>query len=116
MLGSKVVEVYPHDPMTHKAQCGWSPYDRWNLLRRKRSTSASNPPETRFMLRDYPDPVAIIETIGAASERYNYDSFGPLRFVITSFVTQTTSECARDFAQHGGFKGAESDVNTFYQF
>src|SRR5690606_21162094 len=56
----------------------YSPYDRWNLIRRRRSVSSTFD-ETRYVLRDYLDPVAIIQTDGTVDERYGYDAFGPVR-------------------------------------
>ncbi|MBK1884294.1 RHS repeat-associated core domain-containing protein [Luteolibacter pohnpeiensis] len=78
----------------------WSPYDRWNLLRCKRSTSASNLAETRFVLRDYLDPVVIIETTGAVSDCYSYDAFCPMRIMNARSVTQTTNEYAWELLFH----------------
>ncbi|MBK1880990.1 RHS repeat-associated core domain-containing protein [Luteolibacter pohnpeiensis] len=93
-LGSTVVGAYTYDAMT----------------RRVRKTAAS---ETRFVLRDYLDPVAIIDTTGAVTERYGYDAFGPARIMNASFVTQTSSECAWKFLFHGEFKDGESELYNY---
>src|SRR5690606_33390917 len=85
----------------------YSPYDRWNLIRRRRSVSSTFD-ETRYVLRDYLDPVAIIQTDGTVDERYGYDAFGPVRIMDRDFDDRGSSVCAWNWLFHGEFIDTET--------
>jgi len=86
-----------------KAQYIWNPADRWDLLCRKRSVSGVLD-EIRFVLRDYLDPVAIINESAIVTERYRYDAFGPVSILTEEFSPRTTSECDWNFLYHAEFQ------------
>jgi RHS repeat-associated protein len=85
-----------------KAQSVWNPADRWDLIRRKRSTTGT-PDEIRFVLRDYLDPAAIINESGTVTERYRYDAFGPVTVLAPDFSVRANSECGWNFLYHAEF-------------
>lgn len=96
-----------------KADYVFSPFDRWNLIRRRRVTSGSAFNETRFVLRDYLDPVAIISTTGSVEERYGYSAFGSVRFMNANFGTLSSSGCDWTWLFHGEFIDAESGLYNY---
>jgi RHS repeat-associated protein len=99
-----------------KAQYVWSPLDRRTLIRRKRSISGTLD-ETRFCLRDYLDPVAIIDSSGAVEERYGYDAFGKLRIMEPDFDPRTTSVCEWNWLFHGELIDGETSLYNYgYRF
>ncbi|MDB4526773.1 RHS repeat-associated core domain-containing protein, partial [bacterium] len=85
----------------------YNPADRWNLIRRK-YTDSSPLDTTHYVLRDFLDPVAIINTSGVVQERYGYDAFGPVRFMDAGFATLTNSAHGWNWLFHGEFL----DTNT----
>ena len=94
----------------------YSPTDRWNLIRRRRSVSGTLN-ETRFVLRDYLDPVAIITAAGVVDERYGYEAFGPVRVMDANFATRSSSTCAWNWLYHGEFLDGESGMYDYgYRF
>jgi RHS repeat-associated protein len=97
-----------------KAQYVWSPSDRWTMIRRKRSVDDTLD-ETRFVLKEYLDPAAIVSTAGTVEERFSYDAFGPVRFLDASFVPLpgNTSACAWNFLFHAEFIDAESGLYNY---
>jgi RHS repeat-associated protein len=94
--------IEEHEDSTVKEQHTWSPLDRWTLIRRKRSVSGELD-ETLFCLRDYLDPVAVVDGSGEVVERYGYDAFGPVRYMDAEFATITTSTVDWNFLFHGEF-------------
>jgi YD repeat-containing protein len=66
----------------------YNPADRWNLIRRRWSQSSSLD-KTQFVLRDFLDPVAVVDEFGIVEERYGYDAFGPVRFMAPDFGDRT---------------------------
>ncbi|MCU0797808.1 MAG: hypothetical protein MUF31_17945 [Akkermansiaceae bacterium] len=73
--------------------------------------------ETRFVLRDYLDPVAILTPAGVLDERYDYEAFGPVRVIDANFATRSSSTCARNWLYHGEFRDGESGMYDYgYQF
>jgi RHS repeat-associated protein len=94
------------------AQYVWNPADRWDLIRRRRSV-AGTLDETRFVLRDYLDPAAIINPGGVVTERYRYDAFGPAAVLAPDFSARTTSECAWTFLYHAEFQDAETGLYNY---
>ncbi len=95
-----------------KVEYVWNPSDRGNLIRRRRSTSGSLD-ETRYVLRDYLDPVAIIDVSATVIERYGYDAFGPARIMNASFAARSSSACAWDFLFHCEFLDPESGLYNY---
>jgi RHS repeat-associated protein len=95
-----------------KADYVWNPSDRWNLIRRRRSVSGSLD-ETRYVLRDYLDPVAIIDASATVIERYGYDAFGPVRIMDAGFAARSSSACAWVFLFHCEFLDAESGLYNY---
>jgi len=92
------------------------PGERRNLIRRRRSLSGTLN-ETRFVLRDYLDPVAIITSAGVVDERYGYEAFGPVRVMDANFATRSSSTCAWNWLYHGEFLDGESGMYDYgYRF
>ena len=101
-----------------QAQYVWSPLDRWTLIRRKRSVGGTLD-ETKFVLKDYLDPTAIISTAGTVEERFSYDAFGPVRFLDASFVPRSgnTSAYLWTFLFHAEFIDDDSGLYNYgYRF
>jgi RHS repeat-associated protein len=73
-------------PTAVDCQYTWGIRDRWDLVRRKRSTGGGFLNETFFSLRDYLDPVAIVGEDGLVKERYAYDAFGAARTLSPDFT------------------------------
>jgi RHS repeat-associated protein len=94
------------------AQYTWNPNDRWNLIRRKRSAGGTLN-ETHFVLRDYLDPVAIINPSGTVEERYGYDAFGPIRVMEEDFDPRSTSSYAWSWLFHGEFADRENSLYNY---
>jgi RHS repeat-associated protein len=97
---------------TVMAQYVWNPADRWDLIRRRRSV-AGTLDETRFVLRDYLDPAAIINPGGVVTERYRYDAFGPAAVLAPDFSARATSECAWNFLYHAEFIDALTGLYSY---
>jgi RHS repeat-associated protein len=73
--------------------------------------------ETRFVLRDYLDPVAILTAAGVVDERYGYEAFGPVRVMDANFATRSSSTCAWNWLYHGEFLDGESGMYDYgYRF
>ncbi|MCU0796737.1 MAG: hypothetical protein MUF31_12480, partial [Akkermansiaceae bacterium] len=73
--------------------------------------------ETRFVLRDSLDPVAILTAAGVLDERYGYDAFGPVRVMDANFATRSNSSCAWDWLYHGEFLNGKSGMYDYgYRF
>jgi len=97
---------------TPDRQYTWGLRDRWDLLRRKRSTT--NPlDETLYVLRDYLDPVAIADAAGNVVERYAYDAFGNVRFLDQNYGSRSNSSYAWDFLFHGEFRDPETQLYNY---
>jgi RHS repeat-associated protein len=94
-------------------QYTWGLRDRWDLLRRKRSTGSSSLNEVHFCLRDYLDPVAIVGTDGIVKERYAYDAFGNVRFLAPDYSTRSSSSFAWEFLFHAEFRDADSELYNY---
>ena len=90
-----------------KAQYVWNPGDRWTLIRRKRSVSGTLD-ETLYCLRDYLDPVAVVDGWSVVQERYGYDAFGKARIMDPNFATIGSSSFAWNWLFHGEFQDAET--------
>ena len=95
-----------------KAQYVWNPADRWDLIRRRRSV-AGTLDETRFVLRDYLDPAAIINPGGVVTERYRYDAFGPATVLAPDFSVRAASECGWNFLYHAEFIDALTGLYNY---
>ena len=97
-----------------KAQYVWSPLDRWTPIRRKRSVGGTLD-ETKFVLKDYLDPTAIISSAGTVDERFSYGAFGPVRFLDASFVplSGNTSAFAWTFLFHAEFLDTDSGLYNY---
>jgi RHS repeat-associated protein len=103
---------------TVRAQYVWSPLDRWTLIRRQRSVSLPLD-ETKFVLKDYLDPAAIVAPDGTVNERFSYDAFGPVRFMDVSYTPRSgnTSAYAWTFLFHAEFIDSESGLYNYgYRF
>jgi RHS repeat-associated protein len=94
----------------------FNPADRWNLIRRRRATGPDTGlDETRYVLRDFLDPVAIITTSGTVDERYAYDAFGPVQILAEDFTERTTSTCEWNWLFHGEFMDETGLYNYGYR-
>jgi RHS repeat-associated protein len=90
----------------------WGVRDRWDLVRRKRSTSGTLD-ETLYVLKDYLDPVAVVDGTGALVERYAYDAFGAVRFLAPDYSSRSSSSYAWDFLFHAEFQDQDT---KFYNY
>ena len=79
----------------------WNPTDRWTLIRR----------DSTYVLKDYLDPVAIINSDADVLERYGYDVFGPVTFMDADFSTISVSAYNWNFLFHAEFM--ESDTGLY---
>jgi RHS repeat-associated protein len=81
------------------------------------SGAAGTLTDTHFCLKDYLDPTALITPAAAVVERFSYDAFGPVRFMDSSFVTQSSSSYAWTFLFHAEFIDSESGLYNYgYRF
>jgi RHS repeat-associated protein len=94
------------------AQYVWSPLDRWTMIRRKRSV-AGTLDETRYVLKDYLDPAAVIDTSAAVVERFGFDAFGPVRFMDAAFAPRAASTTGWNFLFHAEFLDADSGLYNY---
>jgi RHS repeat-associated protein len=94
----------------------YNPADRWNLIRRRRTTGETPLNETRFVLRDYLDPVAIVTDDGEVDERYSYDAFGPVRIMDKDYGPRTSSDCEWTWLFHGEFIDETGLYNYGYRY
>lgn len=78
----------------------YNPADRWNLIRRK-YTDSTPLDTTHYVLRDFLDPVAIVNTSGAVQERYGYEAFGVVRYMTGVFGDLTSSAHEWTWLFHG---------------
>ena len=93
----------------------WGLFDRWNLIRRKRTTSSLFD-ETRWVLKDYLDPVALVKIVSSAAvvdERYGYDAFGAVNLMTASFAPRASSVCDWNFLFHAEFKDLETGLYNY---
>ena len=82
------------------------------MIRRKRSV-AGTLDETRYLLKDYLDPAAVIDTSAAVVERFGYDAFGPVRFMDAAFATRAASTTGWNFLFHAEFLDADSGLYNY---
>jgi RHS repeat-associated protein len=82
------------------------------MIRRKRSV-AGTLDETRYLLKDYLDPAAVIDTSAAVVERFGDDAFGPVRFMDASFATRTASALDWSFLFHAEFQDTDSGLYNY---
>jgi RHS repeat-associated protein len=94
------------------AQYVWSPLDRWTMIRRKRSV-AGTLDETRYVLKDYLDPAAVIDTSAAVVERFGFDAFGPVRFMDAAFAPRAASTTGWNFLFHAEFLDTDSGLYNY---
>ena len=87
----------------------WNPMDRWDLILRERPAAS----ETLYVLKDYLDPVAIIDTTGAVVERFGYDAFGPVRFMEADYSARATSAHDWNFLFHAEFTDAATGLYNY---
>jgi RHS repeat-associated protein len=89
------------------AEYVWSPLDRWTLIRRDRGG------EEHYVLKDYLDPSAIIDTSANVIERFGYDAFGSVRFMDDSFAPQAGSAADWNFLFHAEFLDNDSGLYNY---
>ena len=87
----------------------WNPQDRWDLILRERPAAT----ETLYVLKDYLDPVAIINTSGTVVERLGYDAFGPVRFMDGEYSARSTSAHDWNFLFHAEFIDTDSGLYNY---
>ena len=114
--GQQVTEwVYGVDPAKGSAlYSNRLVYQKKYPDRRKRSVGGTLD-ETKFVLKDYLDPTAIINSTGTVDERFSYDAFGPVRFLDASFVplSGNTSAFAWTFLFHAEFLDTDSGLYNY---
>jgi RHS repeat-associated protein len=89
------------------AEYVWSPLDRWTMIRRNRGS------EEYYVLKDYLDPSAIINTSGIVIERFGYDAFGPVHFMDDDFEPLTASAAAWNFLFHAEFLDEDTGLYNY---
>ena len=92
----------------------WNPADRWNLIRYRYTPSGNGPPtQTRYVLKDGLDPVAVIDDTGTVKERARYEAFGSVTFMNANFVDKTSSSEEWNFLFHGEILDGESGLYNY---
>jgi RHS repeat-associated protein len=94
-------------------QYTWGLRDRWDLLRRKRSTGGASLSEVHFCVKDYLDPMAIVGTDGLVKERFAYDAFGNVRFLASDYSSRSGSSFDWEFLFHAEFRDAETHLYNY---
>jgi RHS repeat-associated protein len=92
----------------------WGALGRWDLVRRRFDTG-SGLAQPLFVLKDYLDPVAIVDNAGAVVERYSYDAFGPTRILDPDFAPRfdNLSNYVWNFLFHAEFRDIETDLYNY---
>ena len=92
----------------------WGALSRWNLLRRRRN-NGSGLAEPLFVLKDYLDPMAIVNSSGTVMERYSYDAFGLARFLDADFssLPGKTNTWDWTFLFHAEFRDTETGLYNY---
>jgi RHS repeat-associated protein len=91
----------------------WGARHRDDLARRDRVTSGTVFNETRYVMMDYFNPMAIVDQTGAVKERYAFSAFGKRRILAPDWSSRTTSECGMEFAFQGQFLDSESGLMNY---
>ncbi|MFD0893559.1 RHS repeat-associated core domain-containing protein [Luteolibacter ambystomatis] len=108
-----IEERLAETPTIVDRQYGWNPFDRWDLIRRVRSTEGVESDELVFPLKDYFDPVALIDRSGSVIERYDYDAFGAEQILSASFEQKDESSYEWTFLFHAEFKDLETGLYNY---
>ncbi|MEO5913302.1 MAG: RHS repeat-associated core domain-containing protein [Luteolibacter sp.] len=90
----------------------YSPTDRWNLIRRRWSFE-TRLDATDWCLRDYLDPVAIVDNEGDVVERYGYEAFGPARIMDSEFAAIGSSTVGWIWLFHGEFIDRDTGLYNY---
>jgi RHS repeat-associated protein len=77
------------------------------MIRRKRGG------EELYVLKDYLDPAAIIDTGGNVVERFGYDAFGPARFMAPDFSPRPSSAADWNFLFHAEFLDEDTGLYNY---
>jgi len=96
----------------------WGAPGRWDMVRRRRDTG-SGLAEPLFVLKDYLDPVAIVDEAGDVVERYSYDAFGPVRILDPDVGERAgnASDFDWNFLFHAEFRDHETGLYNYgYQY
>ncbi|BCU79532.1 RHS repeat-associated core domain-containing protein [Luteolibacter sp. LG18] len=96
-------------------QYTWSPLDRWTLIRRLRSVEGDLD-ESLWCLRDYLDPVAIVQVVddeAVVQERYRYNAFGTRDIMTPAFEDRASSDYEWNFLFHAEFQDDESQLYNY---
>jgi RHS repeat-associated protein len=93
-------------------QYTWGLRDRWDLFRRKRSVSGDLD-EAFYVLKDYLDPVAIVDDSGNVVERYAYDAFGNVRFLAPDYSNRSASDFDWGFLFHAEFRDTDTKLFNY---
>jgi RHS repeat-associated protein len=93
----------------------WNPADRWNLIQYRYTPSGNGPPtQTRYVLKDGLDPVAVIDDTGTVKERARYEAFGSVTFMNASFGSpSSTSSEEWNFLFHGEILDGETGLYNY---
>ena len=87
----------------------WSPFNRWNLIR----AFSNSLEENYYVLKDYLDPVAIIDSDAMVQERYSYDAFGAVNIMDADFEPRMSSVCDWNFLFHAEFKDLDTGLYNY---
>jgi RHS repeat-associated protein len=77
------------------------------MIRRKRGG------EELYVLKDYLDPAAIIDTGGNVVERFGYDAFGPASFMAPDFTPRPSSAADWNFLFHAEFLDEDTGLYNY---
>jgi RHS repeat-associated protein len=91
----------------------WGSRHRDDLVRRDRAATGTTFNETRYVMMDYFNPMAIVDQVGAVKERYAFSAFGKRRILAPDWSSRTTSECLIEFAFQGQFVDPESGLMNY---
>ena len=112
----RTVEERVGNQTTVDRQYTWGLRDRWDLLRRRRKV-ADSADEYLYVLKDYLDPVAIVDGAGEVVERYAYDAFGNVRFLQPDFTewgdTDPHSHFDWNFLFHAEFRDPDTGLYNY---
>lgn len=91
----------------------WGARHRDDLVRRDRAVGGSTLNETRYVLMDYFNPVAITDEAGEVKERYAFSAFGLRTILNPDFTVSSSSECGMEFGFQGQFIDSESGLMNY---
>jgi RHS repeat-associated protein len=91
----------------------WGARHRDDFVRRDRAATGTAFNETRYVMIDYFNPMALTDATGAVTERYAFSAFGKRRILAPDWSSRATSECGMEFGFQGQFLDTESGLMNY---